>query len=318
MDYTVMHPAAPRPTRAHALSLLWFPFFFVAAMSVLYLFTFGHPQPHDVRLGILSAAPAHLPAGLVTERVANPAGVAADHLAGAFDSATNTMYVSSAASGPRANFLAAVLHPAHIVDLVPKSSGDASGVGIFFYALPLLLVGMITSIVLLQLAMWPLRNKAATLAATGAFASAVTFAVAAGRDVVPADGWLLLYGFLLTQAIGWLTTGVARLVKQYFMPVAMTFVLILGIPTSGATVNADMMPTPLRWLHDVLPFGQFIELARASAYFDGRDIARPLTVLLLWVAAGAALLVWTHRPGRPAAGPAPQAAPARRQVQGAV
>lgn len=57
------------------------------------------------------------------------------------------------------------------------------------------------------------------------------------------------------------------------MPISMTFVLILGIPSSGATVNADMLPTTLRWLHEELPFG-----------------------------AGAALVLWTHRVATPATG----------------
>jgi hypothetical protein len=274
------------------LSLIWFPFFFAAAMSVVFLSAFAHPEPHDLRFGVIGAQIV-LPEGITPEHVVGPEGVAAGELAGAYDSATSTLYVASAASGTRAGYLSQVLHPARTVDLVPLTAGDVSGVGGFFYGLPLLLVGLITSIVLLQFGGWPLRAKLLTIAATGAFATAATWTAAVTMDVIPADGWLLLHGFLLTQAIGWLTTGVAARAKQFFMPISMTFVLILGIPTSGATVNADMLPTPLRWLHEVLPFGQFVEVFRASAYFGDHGLVRPLLVLLAWVAVGAAVVA--HR-----------------------
>ncbi|SNY47597.1 carboxypeptidase regulatory-like domain-containing protein [Paractinoplanes atraurantiacus] len=312
------HAIAPQPTRGRVLSLIWFPFFFAAVMSVLYLLAFAHPQPHDMRLGVIGSAPP-LPAGLAVQPVTDATAVAHNDLAGAYDSATGTLYISSAASGTRADYLTAVLHPRQTVDVVRLASGDVSGVGVFFYALPLLLIGLITSIVLLQFGMWPLHRKLATIAAAGAFASALAWSVAVSLDVIPADGWLLLYGFALTQAIGWLTTGITRLVKQFFMPVAMTFVLLLGIPTAGATVNADMLPTPLRALHDVLPFGQFIEVVRASAYFDNHGLARPLSILLAWVAAGAALLAWTHRPAPKAqATPAPVIETGHQRLHGTV
>lgn len=291
--------AAPQPTRSRVVSLLWFPFFFAAATAVFYSFAYADPEPHDIRLGVIGAAPTTLPTGIDVEAVTGAAGVAQNRLAGVYDSATSTFYVSPAASASRANYLTAVLHPAHTVTVVPLPQGDVSGVGLFFYGLPMLLVGMITSIVLLQLGMWSVRRKVVTIAATGGFAAIVTFAVATARDVIPADGWLLLYGFMLTQAIGWLTTALPRLVKQFFIPVSMTFVLILGIPSSGGSVNADMLPTGLRWLHDVFPFGQFIEAARASAYFGNHGLARPMIILTSWVVGAALLLALSARPGKP-------------------
>ncbi|MEV4345706.1 carboxypeptidase regulatory-like domain-containing protein [Actinoplanes sp. NPDC049596] len=297
------HAGAPQPTWGRVLSLLWFPFFFAAVMSVVYVVGISHPAPTAVHLGVLDAAPVHLPAGIDVEKVNTIDAVRTDELAGVFDSATSTLYVSSAGSGTRADYLTAVLQPAHTVDVVPTASGDVTGVGLFFYGLPLLLVGMITSFMMLQFGTWPMRRKVVTLAAAGAFASVFAYAVAVGRDVIPGDEWLLLYGFLLTQAIGWITTALPRFVKQFTMPVAMTFVLLLGLPTAGGTVNADMLPTVLRWLHNVLPFGQFIEVARSSAYFGGHGLGRPLAVLIAWVVAAAALLAWAARPPRPSAPP---------------
>ena len=115
------HTAAPQPTRARVLSLLWFPFFFAAAMSVLYVFAFAHPEPHDLRLGVIGTAPARLPAGFAVRPVTDTSGVAANTLAGVYDS----------------DYLTAVLHPAATVDVVSLAPGDATGVGIFFYGLPI-------------------------------------------------------------------------------------------------------------------------------------------------------------------------------------
>ncbi|GAA0491626.1 hypothetical protein Ade02nite_22350 [Paractinoplanes deccanensis] len=296
------HAGAPQPTWGRVLSLLWFPFFFAAVMSLVYVAGISHPEPRAVHLGVLHEAPAVVPHGVEIEQVSGLDGVRADELAGVYDSATGTLYVSSAGSGTRADYLTAVLHPAHTVDLVPTASGDVTGVGLFFYGLPLLLVGMITSFMMLQFGMWPMRRKIVTIAATGAFTSVFSYGVAVWRDVIPADWRLLVYGFLLTQAIGWITTALPRFVKQFTMPVAMTLVLLLGLPTAGGTVNADMMPAVLRWLHNVLPFGQFIEVARSSAYFGGHGLARPLGILIGWVVVAAALLAWAARPvRRPAA-----------------
>jgi hypothetical protein len=66
--------------------------------------------------------------------------------------------------------------------------------------------------------------------------------------------------------------------------------LILGIPSSGATVNRDMLPAFIGFLSDWLPFAQYIDLTRASAYL-GTGVARPLLILSAWAALGAGLLV---------------------------
>jgi hypothetical protein len=186
------------------------------------------------------------------------------------------------------------------VDLVPAARGDASGVGLFFYAMPVL----------------P-RNDHIHRAAPGSHVdstqegrsdrhhrrvrlgvrlrSSSIIGRRAGQPV------LIVHAFLLTQTIGWLTTAVALLAKHHFMPVAMTFVLILGIPTAGGSVPPDMLPAALGALHQILPFGQFIDLVRSSAYFGGHDTVRPFLTLLGWIAAAATLFAFAaRRANRPA------------------
>ena len=307
-----MRPNTAAPTRSRVLSLLWFPFFFAAAMTLTYMFAFSHPQPHGLIVGVVGTQPDAAAVQASLDRVrpdgfvvavygdARSAGsaVADGSLAAALtEMPQGRVLVASAASATRADYLGEVLDGvapgAPVVDVHPVQDGDVTGVGLFFYGLPLLLVGMITSIVLLQLGPWPTRSKAVAILATGAFASSFAYAIAVGRDVLPADARLLIWGLVLTQTMGWLTTATALVAKQYFMPIAMTFVLILGIPTSGATVAADMLPAPLRQLHAGLPFGQFIDLVRAQSLGVGQAVT-PAAVLLAWAAAGAAALFWAH------------------------
>jgi hypothetical protein len=312
-----VHTPSPRPTARRVASFLWFPFFFAAAFSVVGLYSFHQPTPHDLRVVVTPAADAASVAtalrqvetdGFDVEGIASGAEarelVETGQAAAAVDG--DRLYVSSGASPLRANYLTKVVPHAlgeqiYVRDVRPTAPGDVSGVSLFFYGLPLLLVGLITSIVMVQLGMWPLRRKLVAIAATGAFTALVTYAVARSLDVVASDLRLPLYGFLLTQAIGWLTTAAALNLRQFFMPAAMTFVLVLGIPSSGGTVNGDMLPLAVRWLNDVLPFAQFIDAARATGYASDTGVARPLIVLSAWAVAGAGLLAWTSRRLRRAA-----------------
>ncbi len=311
-----MPPA--RPSRRRIVSLLWFPFFFAAAFSVLGLLAFHHPVPHGVQIGV-AAGPSEAVARAAVSELEHDLGadafdlvpfpssedarqaVAEGRIAAAVDD--DVVVVSSASSPTRATYLARIAPvltasesaDTVVLDIAPTVAGDGGGVSLFFYGLPLLLVGLITSIVLLQLGPWPVRNKIVAIVAAGAFTSVFSFLLATALDAIPADPWLLLYGFALTQAIGFLTTAAALSLRQFFMPAAMTFVLILGIPSSGATVNSDMLPAQIGWLNTLLPFAQFINVARASAYFSGTGLGAPLAGLLAWVVAGAGLLAWAAR-----------------------
>lgn len=296
------------------VATLWFPCFFAAGFALLGLFAFAHPTPHDLRVGVFAPATASdfpgLPQGIDLVEVHDSALagslVASGELAAATDG--SVLYLASAASSTRFGYLEDTFaqHSADrltSIDVNPLAPGDASGVGLFFYALPNLLVGLVTSIALLQAGPWPIGKKALAILGTGLFSAGFTFVLATALHAIPADPWLIGYALLLTQAIGWLTTAAALYAKRYFMPLAMTFVLIIGIPSSGGTVNADMLPYWVRWIGEWHPFAQFIELARAQAYL-GSSVARPLAVVLAWAALGGALLVIRSRLERRAAAPA--------------
>ena len=295
-----------------AASLLWFPFFFVVVLGLVGLFAFADPTPSGAPIGVVGSPGA---AQQVADRLSavQPGGYLVRPFTdtGAAEAAMRTgdvvaAYVpghparallAPASSAIRANDVYATLSavdpgaPTARVAVVPTAPGDVSGIGLMFVGLPLLLVGLITGLLLLQFATWSFRARLVTVAATGAFASVFTYLLAEQMSVLPNDEWLLLWGFLLTQTIGWIVIGVAPFVKQFLLPVAMTFVVVLQLPTGGATVPGDMLPPVLRFLNAVMPFAQYVDLARSSAYFGGAHLLKPLLTLLAWAVAGAGLIV---------------------------
>jgi hypothetical protein len=309
------------PAPAPAWTVIWFPFFFSAAFSVMGLLSFAAPTPHDISVAVVAPASTvqdldesldesdsggfaltTAPTRAAAIRLLEDNAVAAAYVISS--SGRGELIVSSAASSTRADYLGRVadmvMSPAAgvashtVTDLIPKSEGDSTGVGLFFFALPQLLVGLITSIVLLQFPAWTWNRKAALIAATGAFASVFSFVLAASLDVIPVAPWLMVAGFALTQAIGWLTTAAAVVAKRFFMPISMTFVLILGIPTAGATVNGDMLPSFAQALNSFLPFAQFVDAARSIGYFHGAGAVKPSVLLVAWALLGAVSFIAAH------------------------
>ena len=305
------------------VALLWFPLFFATAMSLIFIPAFSQPMPHQLPIGVTGTAnqagalqtklDAVHSGGFVVIPYADAAAatdaVTSDRLAAALVGSPAQLLVATAAGKTRADYLTRVLAsetgatPPPVIDVRPRPAGDVSGAGVFFYGLPLLLVGMVTSIVLVQQGIRSMATRMVAIAATGSFASVVAWTVATARDVLPTDAGLLAYGLLLTQIVGWTTTAAAVLARPYFLPISMTFVLLAGIPTSGGTVPADMLPTGLAQLHAVLPFAQFIETARASS-LSSAGVLQPVSVMLAWTLAAAALIAYARRQTRTVAAPA--------------
>ncbi len=315
-----MNVRAPQPSARRVFSVIWFPFFFVVVMCWLFSLTFSAPQPHGVKIAVVAGQGLEAPSAVasaselgryrwVTVENSDTAGVelrkgavAAAVLCPAGEAPSCKVLSASASGRGRALTLNADLrtglestgHQVTAVDVAPLAPGDRSGSGLFFFALPLAMTGMVTSIMLLQLAMWPTSRKVAVIAAVGVFASVVDYLLAVGRQVLPPNLMLVLWAFVLVEAIALITTAAATWLRQFFVPVVLTFVLLLGVPTSGGTVTADMLPVPLALLHRVLPLGALVDLTRATAYGIG-SAAGPAAVLACWAVAGVGLMALAHR-----------------------
>ena len=299
------------PAWRKAEAVLWFPVLFAVALPLAFLVAFRQPRPHDVTVAVVGneQAEASLRADLRADDVGGlsvrgfpttasaTAAVRDRRVDAAYEPGrpTSTLYVARADSLTRASYLQRVFGrlateqgeaPPAVVDLVPPAPGDG-GTGMFFFAFPMMMAGLITAIALLQAPTWTIAQRVVSVAGVGAVATVSTYLAAVLLDIVPNKPLLLLPQFVLSQVYGQLLAAAALIVKRYFLPVAMTFGMILSVPSSGGVVTRDMLPAGFRFLNGTLPLAQGIKVNRSVAYFDNADLTRPVVVLLLWVAIAA-------------------------------
>ncbi|QGU07354.1 hypothetical protein COCCU_07100 [Corynebacterium occultum] len=255
-----MHPT-PTLSLRQVISVIWFPFFLATAMSLLFVATLANPAPQGMAIRIegdllaaerlqsqLDEAQA---GGFEVQPLAagsSREAVIANEIAAAVPAGENPeTFVASAANTMRANYLSQFLPETlnlPVRDILVHAPGDAMGTGVFFYALPIAITGMVSAIILLQLGAWSFRRKQAAIALIGAFTAVITYLIAVWQQVIPASGKsaLLLFGtFALVTGIGWTLTGLSKFVKHYFVPIALTWILILGIPTAGVPSSVDAL-----------------------------------------------------------------------------
>jgi hypothetical protein len=323
-----MSASPPHLPWQRVASILWFPVFFAVALPLTFEVVYHQPRPRHVSIAVVGGTSRvrlvanelnHIsPGGFEVRRLASPAAasdavrdrkVAAAYAGGS----APTVYLAQAAAPLRANYLEQVFgkiaaasgrEPPHVVDLVPLASGD-SGLGVFFFVFPLMMAGLITAIVLLQLPAWGIGRRVLVVGAVGAIGALAAYLTVGGLHVLPADPLLLAYAFLLTQVYGQLMASVASFLKQYFLPVSLTAALIISVPSSGGTVSPDMMPGLFHGLSYVLPLGQGVTITRGVAYFHNAGIAQATLVLGLWaaLAAGAVAFAWVRQARPRSTGP---------------
>jgi hypothetical protein len=307
--------AQPHISWKRIASIMWFPVFFAIVLPITFEVVYHDPKPRDVPIAVVGTAnevqmlagelhradpcgydvraiaPATA-AAVVTERK-----VTATYVAGAVP----TLYVARAAAPLRATYLQGVFasiaaaggtSPPRLVDTVPLRSGDG-GLGVFFFVFPLMMTGVVTAIVLLQLP-WEIHRRVAVVVVIGVIGALATYVTAVGLKALPGKPLLLLYAFVLTQVYGLLLAGLAPLLKQLFLPVSLTVALILSVPSSGGTVATDMMPALFRDLSYVLPLAQGVRVVRGVGYFHDTGLAQATLVLGVWavVAVGAVAAAW--------------------------
>jgi hypothetical protein len=303
-------------TGRRTASVLWFPVLFAIALPVIFELAFHSPQPHEVPIAVVGS-PRQVEFVVNELRAVSSGGFDVEHMpsraaasaavrnrqvtAAYVDARASSpeLYVARAASAIRANYLQGVFaqiaaktrtSPPELVDLVPLLPGD-SGTGIFFFVFPLMMVGVIAVLVLLQRApTWSIERRAVAVVAVGVVGATTAYITVNLLDVLPNKPVLFLYGFLISQVFGQLLLGSASLLRQYFLPVALTFALVLSVPTAGATAVPDLLPTGLRYLSDVFPLAQGVMITRSVAYFDGADILIPTLILASWAAVACVVL----------------------------
>jgi hypothetical protein len=183
-----------------------------------------------------------------------------------------------------------------VTDVVPTAADDPRGAGLGAAALPLVLAGLAGASIL------SLR-----VSGTGRrFTAAAALAVVSGAAITAVlQPWLgILDGDYLTNA-GVVVLGIAAVVFPVLGLVGLlggpgiglgaAVMMLLGNPLSGAASAPEMLPAGWGALGQLLPPGATGTLLRSVAFFDGAAAAKPLTVLAVWAAAGAALMLAGRR-----------------------
>ena len=273
---------------------------------------------HDVPIAVAGPAAAtgpvraalaqRLPDGFAVTEVAGTA--AAERLIrdrevyGAIDVSTGApqVLIASAAGAPVAQALQAVAtaltqaqapagRPAVAVrDIAALPADDPRGAGLTAAALPLVMGGMLAAALLTALVRGTGRRVAGALAfaVTGGLAMAAILQFWLGS----LDGAYLgnAGGIALTIAATSLTIlGLESLLGTAGLGLGAATMLLVGNPLAGTATAPEMLPGWSGPLGQLLPPGAGGQLLRSTAFFDGNGAAHAVTVLAVWVVAGAAL-----------------------------
>ncbi|MFC4124506.1 YhgE/Pip domain-containing protein [Nocardia rhizosphaerae] len=176
----------------------------------------------------------------------------------------------------------------------PLPSGTGEGLTAFFYALLLLLAGMVGGMVIhtmvdahlgfvpTEYGPWYVHYPTAsisrfhTLLIKWAVMSVVSVVVSlvfllAARIVgMPVDNPLALFLFsvLAMEAVGWTALASLAALGTAGLLVNLVLFVILGLPSSGGTVPIEAIPSHFVWLADFEPMHQVFLGVRSILYFD--------------------------------------------------
>jgi len=189
----------------------------------------------------------------------------------------------------------------------PLPNGTGNGLSAFYYALLLLLAGFTGSIVVSTLVdsmlgyvpaeygpvyrfaelisisrFRTLLVKWGVMVVLGLLTSAVYLAIAHGLGMPIDRGWQLwLYGVFAISAVGITSSSLIAVLGSMGLLFSMLIFVILGLPSAGATVPLEAVPTFFRWLAEFEPMHQVFLGVRSLLYLDGRANAGLSQALLM-------------------------------------
>ena len=307
---------APTP-RAVALVLLP-ALVLMLAFAFSYVGAFHDPTPHNVPLAVVGppAVAARLDALPGSPLDARPAASREAALSqiddrevyGAYEAATNRLFVASAANRATAVALEATFdrlaaaqnRPAvRVSDVKPLPLKDPNGTAAFYGMIAWVFGGYIASTLIGVIGMPRSRSRRRGAGRIGALAAfgVVTgilsvlmlracFGVFTGHVVA-----LCAVAALTIFASAAATAGIQAAAGAAGTGLVILVFVILGNPASGGPFARPLLPGLWRTIGGVLPPGACVDLARATLFFDGARIAGPILVLAGWAACGAALVI---------------------------
>lgn len=306
--------AAPTP-KAVALALL-------PAMVLTLAFAFSYvgalhdPTPHNVPVAVvgppvLVAQLDHLPGDPLDAR---PASSRPDALSqiddrdvyGAYDAATNHLFVASAANRATAVALGATFNRAAaaqgqpaigITDVKPLPSADPNGTTPFYAVIAWVFGGYIASTLIGLIGSPRSRSRQRAAARIGALAGfsivagilsvlllRVCFDVFSGHVIA-----MCAIAALTIFASGAASAGIQAAMGPAGTGLVILVFVILGNAAAGGPFARPLLPGFWRTIGGVLPPGASVDLSRSALFFDGERILGPILVLAGWTALGTVL-----------------------------
>jgi hypothetical protein len=311
-----MANAAPTPK---AVALVLLPaLVLMLAFAFSYVGAFHDPTPHHVPVAVVgppavAAQLNRLPGDPLDARQASSRPDALSQIDdrevyGAYEAATNRLFVASAANRATAIALertfdlvaAAQRRPAvRVTDVKPLPPKDPNGTAAFYAMIAWVFGGYIgaTLIGVIGTPRSHSRKRAAArigaLAGFGVVAGILSvvmlpasFDVFSGRVVA-----LCAIAALTIFASGAATAGIQAAAGPAGTGLVILVFVILGNAASGGPFARPLLPGLWRTIGGVLPPGASVDLARSALFFDGSRIAGPILVLVGWAAFGAALMI---------------------------
>ncbi|MHA0039857.1 hypothetical protein [Deinococcus sp. PESE-13] len=204
---------------------------------------------------------------------------------------------ASAASPAVAQLLAqvpAMMNPApsNVTDIKSATASDPRQAGMAAIGLPLVLGGMMSAVMLTRFYR-SARARILGLTLTALFAGFGSAAILQLWLGTLSGNYLLnsLTVALGIAALGSFILGLESLLGLAGLGLGAVLMMFLANPFSALSSAPELLPGSWGQFGQLLPPGAFGTLIRSEAFFGGAGSARPLTVLLVWLAAGL-LLTW--------------------------
>jgi hypothetical protein len=286
------------------------------AFAFFYVGAFHDPTPHHVPVAVVGSPAVaaqlnRLPGDPLDTRQASSRPDALSQIDdrevyGAFEPATNRLFVASAANRATAVALeetfnrvaAAQGRPAvQVTDVKPLPPNDPNGTAAFYAVIAWVFGGYIgaTLIGLIGSPRSSSRRRAA--ARLGAFAGfgivagilsvvmlRASYGVFSGHVVA-----LCAIAALTIFASGAATAGIQAAAGPAGTGLIILVFVILGNSASGGPFARPLLPGLWRTIGGVLPPGASVDLARSALFFDGARIVGPILVLVVWAVLGTLL-----------------------------
>jgi hypothetical protein len=310
------HPE--RHALKHVAIHLLIPLFLGTGMALAYLGGFHQPSPHGVRVDVVgTGAEAKVMAQTLQDKLGDAVSIrtidsvdTARHLieqrditaALVPDQHEPALLYSDAASATTSNVVLGIFEsvtsrqgvPLQLEDVVPVAAdGDPSGQSMFFYVVGLTVGSYAAGIAIgAGGAVLRMRRRVGlAIGASAALAGLVTVVAGPVYGALPSQVWQIgLLAWLYSAGIMLVGTGLHTFLGRLTTPTMVALFVMLNFTTAGGVYNPELQPGFFGALHAFWNGAALQEAGRDLLYFPDLGVGRQIVTLVLWLAAGAAIV----------------------------